>query len=264
MDTITKLKREVAEVAKDFTGLGLQATLGGLGRKMDRGVFTIQVQGIGRIHLRREESDFHTIRQTFRDRQYAIPSPAILDRINRRYEQILAEGRTPVIVDAGANIGAASLWFGLQYPRAAVIAIEPVPETVIILRKNLADRPNMTVLAAAVGARPGHVTLSNFGHSQGARTARADQGCPVVTIPQAMEQAPNGTLLIVKIDIEGFEDDLFTENLDWVDEAFAVFIEPHDWMAPGRHFSRNFQRAFGQRDRELIVVDENLLYVKLA
>jgi len=264
MTLIGKLTREVSEVAKDFAGLGLHATLGGLGRKMGQGVFTVPVQGVGRVHLRRDQSDFHTVRQTFRDRQYAIHSPDVVDRIQRRYDQILAEGRTPVIVDAGANIGAASLWFGSLYPRAAIIAIEPEPETAAVLRRNLSERPNMTVLNAAVGARPGHVALSNFGHAQGTRTERSEQGCPVVTIRQAVDPVPKGELLIVKIDIEGFEDDLFAENLDWVDEAFAVFIEPHDWMVAGRHYSPNFQPRFGQRDRELFVIDENLLYVKLA
>lgn len=267
MINVAKLKREVSEVAKDFAGLGLLATLGGLGRKMGHGAFTVDVAGVGRIHLRREQSDFHTIRQTFRDRQYAVENRDVADRIQRRYEAILAEGKTPVIVDAGANIGAAALWFGTEYPRAAIVAIEPEPETLAVLRKNLSGRPNMTVLGAAVGALPGHVVLSNFGHAAGTRTERTEpteQACPVVTIQQAVDHVPNGALLIAKIDIEGFEDDLFAENLDWIDDAFAVFIEPHDWMLAGRHTSRNFQRAFGVRDRELFLIDENLLYVKLA
>jgi FkbM family methyltransferase len=264
MNIISKLTREASEVAKDLAGLGLRATLGGLGRKLGQGVFTVPVRGVGEVHLRRDESDFHTVRQTFRDRQYAIENHDVADRVRRRYEEILAEGKTPVIVDAGANIGASALWFGAEYPRAAIVAIEPEPETVAMLRKNLAGRPNMTILAAAVGARPGHVTLTNFGHSSGTRAERTDDGMPVVTIQQAADHAPNGALLIVKVDIEGFEDDLFAENLDWIDEAVAVFIEPHDWMLAGRHTSRNFQRAFGVRDRELFLIDENLLYVKLA
>lgn len=264
MITIAKLAREVSEVARDIAGLGLPAALGGMSRKMGQGAFTVGVRGVGRIHVRRDQSDYHAVRQTFRDRQYAIANSDVADRLERRYQQILAQGKTPVIVDAGANIGTSALWFASEYPRAAIVAIEPEPETVDVLRKNLAGRLNMTILAAAIGARPGTVTLRRFGHSFGTRTERTDQGCPVVTIQEAVDHVPNGALLIVKVDIEGFEDDLFSENLDWIDDAFAVFIEPHDWMLAGRHTSRNFQRAFGVRDRELFLIDENLLYVKLA
>ena len=129
--------------------------------------------------------------QTFRDRQYAIENHDVADRVRRRYEQILAEGKTPVIVDAGANIGASALWFGAEYPRAAIVAIEPEPETVAMLRKNLAGRPNMTILAAAVGARPGHVTLTNFGQDLAGEVYIIEQGGEIWRIDGTPPGTPN-------------------------------------------------------------------------
>jgi FkbM family methyltransferase len=44
---------------------------------------------------------------------------------------------TPFIIDAGAHIGLATLYFKKQYPHAKVIAIEPNPETFALLEKNV-------------------------------------------------------------------------------------------------------------------------------
>ncbi|WP_342353833.1 hypothetical protein [Methylobacterium dankookense] len=61
------------------------------------------------------------------------------------------------------------------------------------------------------------------------------------------EKGPNASLLLVKIDIEGFESELFASNTEWVDKAFAIIIEIHDDRLPGQHSSRAMQRAlFGQ------------------
>jgi len=87
-------------------------------------------------------------------------------------------------------------------------------------------------------------------------------GISIITIDDAITLVPNGVPLIVKIDIEGFESDLFGDNLAWLDATFAVFIEPHDWMEPSKGTSWAFQRAFGERNFNIYVRGENLLYVR--
>jgi hypothetical protein len=47
-----------------------------------------------------------------------------------------------------------------------------------------------------------------------------------------------------------------------LDDAFAVYIEPHDWMLPGQGSSRSFQAAFGARDFEIFLRGENLIYIR--
>jgi hypothetical protein len=46
-----------------------------------------------------------------------------------------------VILDVGANVGCASVLFHALYPRAAVLAFEPCPETFEFLRSNTAALP---------------------------------------------------------------------------------------------------------------------------
>ena len=94
------------------------------------------------------------------------------------------------------------------------------------------------------------------------QTELADKGCPIVTIEQAVDMIPNGVPLIAKIDIEGFEKDLFAENLEWIGRMFAIFVEPHDWLFPGQQSSRNFQRALGTGDFEIFLKGENIIYVR--
>lgn len=55
-----------------------------------------------------------------------------------------------VVLDVGANIGT-TVRYALEQGAAHVIAIEPVPETAELLRRNCAGRP-VTVLEGAVGA----------------------------------------------------------------------------------------------------------------
>jgi len=80
---------------------------------------------------------------------------AIHARVTTRYAEIMSSGRKPVIVDAGANIGAASLWFRKTYPRAAIVAVEPDPKNLRVLRLNVERRQEIIVVPAAIGSREG-------------------------------------------------------------------------------------------------------------
>jgi len=75
---------------------------------------------------------------------------------------------------------------------------------------------------------------------------------------------PDGELFQVKVDIEGFEKDLFGSNLDWLDQVDAVFIEPHDWLLPEDRTSRAFQQALAARDFSMLLCGENLIYIANA
>lgn len=183
-------------------------------------------------------------------------------RLNARYEAILQAGEVPVIVDAGANIGAASMWFADRFPRAYIAAIEPDFDSALLAKQNTASRANVHLIDAAIGAQSGCVTLRYAAAGSWAtRTVRADAGIRIVTVPEILAAVPKGRLFIVKVDIEGFEADLFADNVDWVEESAAIIIEPHDWLLPGAGTSKSFQRALLGKDREILLLGENLVFV---
>jgi hypothetical protein len=72
----------------------------------------------------------------------------------------------------------------------------------------------------------------------------------------------NSRLFLVKIDIEGFEIDVFSGRLDWIADAYVVVIEPHDWMLPGEFSSRNFMKAMVEHEFEIFIIGENLFFVR--
>src|SRR5262245_60750327 len=219
---------------EDITTFGPQFLLRHLPRVTGAGMAPVHIPGVGIIYLRAGESDVAGVRQIFGSREYDIGAPvqAAGLRINARYRAILEAGRKPVIVDAGANIGAAALWFGKKYPDAAVVAVEPDPGNVRVLKCNLTGRHDMIVLAAAIGARSGFVEVKKEKDSLSwvSRTTRAESGVPVVTMTDAVAKVANGVPFIVKIDIEGFESDLFSTNVGWLDDVYPqLFVGAGDW-----------------------------------
>lgn len=241
----------------DLKTMGLGFWWGGLRAQFGRpGLMQVPVPGIGKVLVRARDSDMSVLRQVVRDRSYAMPGGSYQERAGQICRDIVGAGRTPVIVDAGANIGAASLWFLNEYPRAHVIAVEPEAKTVEVLRLNLGARAE--VLEAALGGATGCVSTVATGKSWGTQTVRSQTGLPIVTIDDLVRSVPNGVLFIAKIDIEGFEDDVFGGDCAWLDDVPIVIIEPHDWLRSGT--SASFQAALGRRDFDLLIQGENLIY----
>lgn len=217
---------------------------------------------IGSVLVRPDDSDMAALREVFQRRDYDVDALFVGPAIRARYERLLAEGRTPVIIDAGANIGATALWFSKIFPRARIVSVEPEPENFRILCENTRSLPNVRAIPAAIGSEGGFVSVRRDRWSWGVTTQRAEEGVPIVTVPQCLEGEPGGALFLVKIDIEGFESDLFAANTQWLDDADVVIVEPDDWLFPGRGVTRTFQNALAVRGFEIHICEVNLVYVR--
>jgi FkbM family methyltransferase len=255
--SIMRFLERVAANLGDLVAFGPQFLLRHHPRLNRATTARVNVPSIGLIHLRAGESDVAGVRQVFQDGAYANGDPRILGH----YEAIIVAGQVPVVVDAGANIGAASLWFLQRFPKASVVAIEPEPGNVSVLLKNAKNKDRLSVIAAAVGSVPGHVALRYGNLGWATQAERSETGVPIVTMRQAFDSVSNGSPFIAKIDIEGFESDLFSKNLEWLDQVKVVYIEPHDWMLPGKGTSLSFQKAFGERKFELYLGTETITYI---
>jgi FkbM family methyltransferase len=226
----------------------------------------VDISGAGTVHVRPRTTDILSFYQVFHEREYDFSEYRQFPRILAAYQRILDSGRIPFIVDAGANVGAASIWFSTQFPEARILAIEPNGENAELCRLNTRGLPNVKVIEVAIGSEPGTVSLSNPAKQAWAfRTTRTTDGeIGVRTVSDLIldEQRP-ASLFLAKIDIEGFEDDLFANNNEWLDEVEVIIIELHDYIFAGQGRSRNFQREMGKRDFELLVCEGTLIYVRL-
>lgn len=129
--------------------------------------------------------------------------------LGKRCEYNLPRAIDPsCILDAGANIGLAALFFSEQFPRAKIICCEPSPDNLELLKLNTAELPNVTVLHCALGAAPsrGSVVRKSARNFANASVAHDDRGeILVYDFTELTRVAGTPSFDLIKIDIEGAE-----------------------------------------------------------
>lgn len=148
--------------------------------------------------------------------------------------------RPSCVVDCGAHIGCASLFFTLRYPGARIVAIEPDRRNFEILSANLGRFDNIVRVNAAVWDTSAKVRIANPGTNptglyveESAKTGDTDvRG---LTIPEIMEMAEFDRIDILKIDVEGAEQRLFSspDCHKWLSRISVLIVELHDRLRPG-------------------------------
>ena len=78
----------------------------------------------------------------------------------------------------------------------------------------------------------------------------------------------NSRPFLIKIDIEGYESELFKNNFEWIDDFEIIIIEIHDWMLLGQSNSSTFINALNttinnKTKRDLFISGENLVSIKI-
>jgi FkbM family methyltransferase len=225
---------------------------------------TVSFGGTSRpFYLRRKTSDEAVVRQIFVNREYDFTRLRRAAELTDLVKRGAASGRHPLIVDAGANVGATALYFAMMVPTARVVAIEPEPENFRLLGKNVAGLDVETV-HGAIASAAGHARLIDPGEGHwGYRIENASDGeagsVPLVTI-NAIFSANSARYfpLIVKIDIEGGERDLFSANTEWLARTPLVIIELQDWLLPRQGVARPFLARIAELDRDFITLGENV------
>jgi FkbM family methyltransferase len=206
--------------------------------------------------------DTGVIEQIFESKDYDLKRFTLGALFEHYVESIRESGRRPLIVDAGANIGASPIYFLSQYPDATIVAIEPERRNCALLRVNCTGLA-VQIIEAALCSGPGRRFLSDPGRSDwGFQVTDSDQGLyevAAVSVPQILRDYPSSAYApaIVKIDIEGSEKDLFSGEIGWLKTVPLLIIELHDWMLPGEAAARNFLRAISTFDFDFVHVGEN-------
>jgi FkbM family methyltransferase len=218
------------------------------------------------FHYRPGASDERVITEVLKHREYDFARLRRGPELNGLYSRLVQAGRTPLIVDAGANIGASAIWFAYTFPAARVVALEPEPANFALLAANT-QGANVEPLRAALAARSGRVSLVDPGEGAwGFRTAAVGDAAPssadvpAVTIGD-LYAAKDCAPFIVKIDIEGGETDVFSAATDWVAQTPVIVIELHDWLLTGQASARPFLRCVSALDRDFVYVGENVFSI---
>lgn len=113
-----------------------------------------------------------------------------------------------VILDLGANIGIASIWFKLNYPESIIHAYEPNPEMYEILVNNISKFKNVYCFNKAISNQRTKINfnISKRSFSSSVYSFNDSQKIIVdaVTIDDAIDKI-GGSVDLMKIDIEGSE-----------------------------------------------------------
>ena len=143
-----------------------------------------------------------------------------------------------VILDIGANIGLATLWFKQRYPSARIIAVEPDAENFSLLQLNTKGLVGVELVRAAIAPADGRIGFQREGLNPSAYHIRSletgEEGVPAISMTTLLERFDLQKVDVLKLDIEGAEKELFeAADLSWMDRVHTFAVELHDRIRPG-------------------------------
>jgi FkbM family methyltransferase len=174
------------------------------------------------VFLRHPSTDLSTYKQIFSDFSYNCELTFEPD----------------IIVDAGANIGLASVYFANKYSNAKIISIEPEKNNFEMLKKNIANYKNITPLNAALWNKNEEVCVIDInrgndsfqvGKSAVSNSFKTDG----FTIEKNMDMFNLPKIDLLKIDIEGAEKEVFENPTNWLNNVNTIAIELHERLKSG-------------------------------
>jgi FkbM family methyltransferase len=141
---------------------------------------------------------------------------------------------SPRILDCGANIGLASLFFKRRYPAARITAFEADPAIAAMLAENVRRNgaADVEVVAAAVWTAGGEVTFRPDGADSGAVASLA--GAPeadAIRVPtiRLAERLAAERIDLLKLDIEGAETEVLEDCASALGNVGALLLEVHEF-----------------------------------
>lgn len=203
------------------------------------------------VYLRKKSSDIATFYQVLFNLEY----------------QLTIKEEPSVIIDLGANIGLASVFFLNKYPNSIVIAVEPEKSNFDCLLKNTKEYTNIIAYNNGIWNKNANLEIksSELG-SWAFYVNEVEKEIPnsvkAISINQIIENHSLKQIDILKIDIEGSEIELFSSNYEtWLPITRMIIIELHDWMREG--CAKQFFTTLVKYNFQLSHKGENLIcYLK--
>jgi FkbM family methyltransferase len=145
-----------------------------------------------------------------------------------------------LIVDAGAHVGFATLFYANRWPNTQIIALEPEKNNCQLLRMNCADYPNVTLVEGALWHDHTPLWIINpeaasweFRVQERNQIAPQQNPISAYTVSDLIKLSGQSRISLLKVDIEGAELQVFANNPPWLDQVDAILVELHDRFQPG-------------------------------
>jgi FkbM family methyltransferase len=137
------------------------------------------------------------------------------------------------ILDLGANIGATGAWFLHRYGGSRIVAVEPVRENAELARINLGRMSvESEVVTAAVAATEGIGKFALSDNSMIGRLGVKVSKSKLATPAYIIYRFPDDERIdLVKMDIEGAEEEIFGADVGWLERVDCVVLELHSGVS---------------------------------
>jgi FkbM family methyltransferase len=221
-----------------------------------------------KVFHKNEKDHLRVIRSVFKEYTHSLDFSLQGKLQNDIYKK---KGTEFNILDLGAHIGAVSMFYAINFPKARIIAVEPFAPSYNLLIQNLSFHENILPIKALLGIDSKTVELwdnNNLSWAIGAVKASEDSislgNVNTVTLKFIMAQFTSIDNFILKVDIEGSEKLLFEEieNWDIINSFQIVIVEIHDWMFPGERTAKDIFRWAAFYSREALIKGENIWFFK--
>jgi len=167
--------------------------------------------------LRPFAGDLFVLYEVLLDRCYFVP------------RSLLSPNSVQVIIDCGANVGITALFFAGRYPNAKIFCVEAHPENFEVLKQNTQSEARIIPInAAIVGQSTGSVRMTSDAPAWGNKLSQNDSGIevPAITISEICTQYGLEHIDLLKIDIEGAEEQVFA-HAEFLPRVNLGIIELH-------------------------------------
>ncbi len=164
-------------------------------------------------------SDWMVLDEIFIRRQYGVVLP-FLPQCN-------------VILDLGSNVGYSLRFWAESFPAATIVGVEPDTGNCAICELNIRLSGRQIYLTQAfAGSESTWSAVDRSGAEWEFRRLGAGpnvvEQVRVKTVPEILDEFGLGpTIDLVKCDIEGGEEDLFSKNAEWLRNVSHLIIEIH-------------------------------------
>ncbi|HEC43288.1 MAG TPA: FkbM family methyltransferase [Bacteroides sp.] len=164
----------------------------------------------------------------------------------------ISENHKPYIIDCGANIGMAVIYFKMLYPDSHIIAFEPSPHAFKMLEKNVTQNnlKNVTIVNSALSDHEGKMSFymdqSKDSLSSSLNPERGGSDEVSVNVEKLSSYISDRNFDLIKIDVEGGEwgivEDLIQSKM--IKNTKKYLVEYHHRIRPSSNRFAKFLQYF--------------------